>query len=91
MSIEPKDTCPPQIQTVLEIWQSTLVEARMTNVDSISAGCMIMGFICLNVSETKEQALATFSDTIYDIYRYIDENWEQAQQMRAIARRKRGE
>jgi hypothetical protein len=91
MSIEPKETCPPGIQTILEIWQATLVEAKVTNGDAISAGCMLMGFICMQSQETKDDALQTFSDTIYDIYCFIDQNWEQAEKMRQAARRRRGE
>jgi len=91
MSIEPKETCPPGIATILEIWQATLVEGRITNRDAVSAGCMLLGSICMNAQETKDEALQTFSDCIYDIYKFIDENWDQAQQMRATARRLRGE
>jgi hypothetical protein len=92
MSIEPKETCPPEIQTILEIWQATLIEAKVANADAISAGCMLMGFICMQSQDSKENALQTFSDTIYDIYQFIDQNWEQAQEMRrrAAERRSRG-
>jgi len=91
MSIEHKDDCPPGIKTVLEIWQSTLVEARLTNSDALSAACMLMGYVCMQIQDHKEDALQTFSDTIYDTYQYIDFNWEQAQAMKQAARRRRGE
>lgn len=89
MSIEPKGSCPPSIQTVLEICQQTFVEARMTNDDALSAACMLLGFTCLNQTDSKEMALQNFSDCIYDIYRYIDENFEQVQEMRRMIRERR--
>jgi hypothetical protein len=91
MSIEPKETCPPPIQTVLEIWQSTLVEARLNNRDALSAAAMLMGYVCLNVSTHEDVAHRNFSDLIFDIHKYIEANWEQAQEMRRAARRRRGE
>lgn len=91
MSIEHKSNCPPDIQTVLEIWQATLAEAKMTNDDTLSAAAMLMGYVCLNISETEEVAHDLFSATIWDIHKYIESNWHQAQAMRRAARSKRGE
>ena len=89
MSIEPKGICPPSIQTVLEIFQQTLGEAQLSNDDALSSACMLLGFVCLNTNDSREMALQNFSDCIYDIYRYIDENFDQVQDMRQARRMKR--
>lgn len=89
MSIEPKGTCPPNIQTVLEIFQQTLGEAKLSNDDALSAACMLLGFVCLNTNDSREMSLQNFSDCIYGIYRYIDENFDQVQDMRRKIRSRR--
>lgn len=89
MSIEPKGTCPPSIQTVLQICQETFIDARLTNDDALSAACMLLGFVAMNQQDSKAEAMAAFSDCIYDIYQYIDQNFEQVQEMRRIIRSKR--
>lgn len=89
MSIEDKGACPPAIKTVLEICQATLVEAQLNNADALSAASMMLGFVCLNMSETEDDAHCHFSDCIFDIHKYIEANWEQVQEMRRRARSKR--
>lgn len=89
MSIEHRRDCPPELQTVLEIWQATLVEARLTNDDALSAAAMLIGHTCLNIAQTEEHAHDLFGATIWDIHKFIERNWEQAQEMRKQARRRR--
>jgi len=91
MSIEPRETCPTDIQTVMEIWQTTMAEARLSNADALSATSMLLGWVCLNAAQDEGHAHEMFSDTIWDIHKYIEANWEQAQQMKREARRRRGE
>jgi hypothetical protein len=89
MSIGPKGGCPPGIQTVLEICQQTFIEARMSNDDALSTASMLLGFTCLNITEGRKEALEAFSDCIYDIYKYIDENFDQVQDVRRKIRERR--
>ena len=91
MSVEQRDICPPQLKTVIEIWNQTLGEARLTNDEALAAASMLMGSICLNSQKTEENAHYVFSLAIWEIHQYISVNWHQVQAMQRAARaRKNG-
>jgi hypothetical protein len=94
VSIEPKETCPPSIQTVLEIFQQTLSEAKLPVDDALSAASMLVGYVCLNSANEEQAAHDSFALLVYDIHRYIAENWDQVveiRKMQAMKRRLQGE
>ena len=81
MSVE--DTrSPPQVETVLTIWQDTLNEATLTVDQALACAAQMLGLVLLNCMPNEPIAHDMLEDLRVDIHGFINVNWVLSREMR---------